>query len=162
MRIDIWKPASDPSLQHHLGCGPRLPSEYWWVCRGRGMRNISRNTTKLCSRFAVGDFELNYSRTQTTDNTARVTVHLHSNSISDYNELNKWQVFILSKCRGHPRQCAFITFSSVKLFCSECLKNILIAIVYLSTVLVGVPVVLTSVLTNRCCGNSLVDMLHGV
>ena len=33
--------------------------------------------------------------------------------------------------RGHPRQCAFITFSSVKLFSSECLKNILIAIVYL-------------------------------
>ena len=70
---------------------------------GRGMRNISGNTTKLCSRFAVGDFELNYSRTQTTDSTARVTVHLHSDSISDYNELNKWQVFILSKCRGHPR-----------------------------------------------------------
>ena len=102
---------------------------------GRGMRNISGNTTKLCSRFAVGDFELNYWITQTTDSTSqhspRVTVHLHSNSISDYNELNKWQVFILSKCRGHPRQCAFITFSSVKLFSSECLKNILIAIVYL-------------------------------
>ena len=48
------------------GAGPGFPSDYWWVCRGWGMRSISRNTTKLCSRFAVGDFELNHWITQTT------------------------------------------------------------------------------------------------
>ena len=53
MRIDIWKPASDPSLQHHLGCGPRLPERLLMSLSGmrheKHFSKYNKALLKICS-----------------------------------------------------------------------------------------------------------------
>ena len=133
MRIDIWKPASDPSLQHHLGCGPRLPSDYWWVCWDEAWETFLEIQQSFAQDLQWETLNLIIrEHRQQTAQLAWLFICTQTQYLIIMNWTNDKYLFSPSvESRGHPRQCAFITFSSVKLFCSECLKNILIAIVYL-------------------------------